>query len=221
MADFDAEQENLFKEIDEDLRQERFAKLWKRYGNYIIGLAVVIVVAVGGVQFWRSWDLKQRTEEGAKFTAALRAADQSKLQQAADGMAALAKEGDTGYALLARFDEAALLAKSGNTKGAVEQYLKIAGDSDVDQLYRDLASLMATMHEVDSGDPAALIDRLAPLTQGTNPWRHSAREMTALLTKRTGDTEKAAKLYRELADDPSAPAGVRARAAEMAAIVGG
>lgn len=221
MADFDAEQENLFKEIDEDLRQERFAKLWKQYGNYIIGLAVVIVVAVGGFQFWRSWDLKQRAEEGAKFTAALRAADRGRLQEAVDGMAALAKEGDTGYALLADFDQAALLAKNNDSKGAVAQYLKIANDSNVDQMYRDLASLLATLHEIDSGSPAALIDRLAPLTKGTNPWRHSARELTALLTKRAGDTEKAAKLYRELADDPSAPSGIRARAAEMAAIVGG
>ena len=221
MADFDAEQDNLFKEIDEDLRQERFAKLWKRYGNYIIGIAVIIVVAVGGIQFWRSWDLKQRTAEGAKFTAALRAADKNQLQQAVDGMAALAKSGETGYGLLARFDEAALLAKNGNAKAAVETYLKIASDTKVDEIYRDLARLLATLYEADSGDPAMLIARLAPLTEGSNPWRHSARELTALLNKRAGNTEQALKLYRDLADDPSAPAGVRARAAEMAAIVGG
>ena len=47
MADYNAEQENLFKEIDEDLRQERFAKLWKKYGPYIISAAVALVLVAG------------------------------------------------------------------------------------------------------------------------------------------------------------------------------
>ena len=29
----DAETENLFKEIDEDLRQQKYADLWKRYNK--------------------------------------------------------------------------------------------------------------------------------------------------------------------------------------------
>jgi hypothetical protein len=221
MADFDAEQENLFKEVDEDLRQERFAKLWKRFGKYIIGAAVAVVVAVGGFQLWKTWDLQKRTAEGAKFTAALRAADQNRLQEAAEGMAEIASNGETGYALLARFNSAGLAAQNGNGAAAVEQFMSIAADDGVDELYRDLARLMATLHEIDRGDPNALIGRLEPITEGGNPWRHSAREMTALLTRRAGDNEKATKLFRELADDPSAPAGIRARAAEMAAIVGG
>ena len=34
MADRDPEQDNLFKEIDEDLRQQKYADLWKKYGKY-------------------------------------------------------------------------------------------------------------------------------------------------------------------------------------------
>ena len=39
---------DLFREIEEELRQERFEKLWRSYGRYVIGAAVAVVVAVGG-----------------------------------------------------------------------------------------------------------------------------------------------------------------------------
>jgi hypothetical protein len=35
-----------------------------------------------------------------------------------------------------------------------------------------------------------------------------------------GDTQRAGQLYRELADDATAPSGIRARAAEMSAVLG-
>ena len=39
---------DIFREIDEELRQERFEKLWQRYGKVVIAAAVGIIVSVGG-----------------------------------------------------------------------------------------------------------------------------------------------------------------------------
>jgi hypothetical protein len=60
-----------------------------------------------------------------------------------------------------------------------------------------------------------------PLAVESSPWRHSAREILALVAVRRGDAAKAADLYRKIADDQAAPQGLRARAAEMLAAVGG
>ena len=220
MAERDFEQENLFKEIDEDLRQERYAVLWKKYGNYLIGLAALLVVGVGGVQAWESWDLNRRADQSAQFEQARSAAAANRVGDAINSLQGLAENGTAGYALLARFNQAGLLARSGNVAGAVQNYLAIATESGVDQIYRDLALVLATLHELDRGDPPLLIQRLAPLTEAANPWRHTAKEFTALLIRRQGDNGRAGTLFRELADDATAPAGVRARAAEMSAILG-
>jgi hypothetical protein len=220
MANYDAEQENLFKEIDEDLRQERFAKLWKKYGAYVISAAVALVVVVGAYQYWQYRTQQQHAEDSNLFSAALEAADQDKIGDATAMLDRLAANAGDGYALLARFDRAALMARSGDREAAISEYLAIAADGKVERDYRDMATLMATLHQLDNGEPQALIDRLAPLTDATNPWRHSAKEMTALLMKRAGEPQKAAGLFRELADDATAPPGIRARAAELAAIIG-
>ena len=71
----------------------------------------------------------------------------------------------------------------------------------------------------DDGDPQAAIDRLKPLTESGNPWRASALEMTAVARLKLGDKTGAVELFKQLADDLAAPEGVRARAAEMAAVL--
>ena len=220
MAEHDAEQDSLFKEIDEDLRHERYSKLWKNYGNYFIGGAVVLVAAVAGFQAFQTWNQNRLERDGDTFASALRAIQESRTDDASRLFSGLIEDGSRGYALLARLNASALLARNGDAAGAAAEYLKISEDSGVDRIYRGLALVLATLTEMDIGDPQTLIDRVQPLTQASDPWRHSAREISALLLRRKGDMTRAGQLFKELADDPTAPAGIRARAAELAAITG-
>jgi len=216
------EHDGLFREIDEELRQEHYAKLWKRYGTYIIAAAVALVVVVAGYQGWRTYDIDQRETASARFGAALRIAA-TDAEGAGLEFAALAEEGGGGYALMARFQQAGLLARSGDWAGAIAIYERIAADAD-DPLFRDLAVLLGAIHEINAPmaglDAASLEARLAPLREEANPWRYSARELTALLALRDGDTERARAVFEEIANDPSAPAALRSRAAELLSATG-
>ena len=221
MAERDLEQDNLFKEIDEDLRQEHYAKLWKKYGSIVIAVAVLLVAAVAGHQAWNAYSVNQRSESSVHLTSALRAAAEGKISEADILLAKLADEGSGGYALLARFNQAALLARSENGSGAAaDSYLKISLDTEVDPLFRGLATVLSVLHDLDTGDAGQLIARLTPFLETSSPWRHSAKELTALLARKSGDVKRARDLFRELTDDGSAPAGIRARAAEMSALLG-
>ena len=42
--------ESLFREVDEEVRQEQYKKLWDKFGNYFVALCVIIVAAVAGVK---------------------------------------------------------------------------------------------------------------------------------------------------------------------------
>ncbi len=221
MADEDREQDYLFKEIDEEVRQDRYMVLVRKYGVHGVVLAVVLVAAVAGYKGWQSYDLGLRQERSEKFSGALRALDENKTADAERALRALSTEGSGAYAYLARFRQAALQGRGGTKSVAVAEYLKLAQESDLDKIFRDLALLQATLLELDDGDPEKLSTRLAGLSEGNNPWRHSAMEMSALLAHRTGDAKKAQKLFKELADDASAPLGIRGRAAEMTTILGG
>ena len=208
---------DIFQEVDEELRRDNFAKLWKRYGNYVVAFAVLIVVATGAYSWWRSHDLHQRQAEGNQAAAALALAGQGKYAEAANALTVLASDAHAGRALISRFEAAALRSRAGDEAGAIAGYDALAKDTSVDQIYRDLATLMWASHALDTVDPQTIIDRLAPLTAATSPWHPSAMELTAIAHLKAGDRDAARTEYQHLTDDLTAPQSMRARAAEMVA----
>lgn len=212
--------DGILQEIDEELRHERYAKLWKRYGNVVIGAAVLLVVGVAGYQGWRHYDATTRQALGEKFAVAMQTETAGKLDDAAKQFAAIAAEGRAGYTVLARLQEASLAGRKGDRAKAASLYKSIAADNGVETIYRDLAVVLGAMNEIDTAPPEELKTRLMPQTVDIKPWRYTARELVALLTQKAGQKEEAAKLFKALKDDTGAPQGVRARAGDMAAVLG-
>ena len=207
---------DIFREIDEELRRDNLLKLWSRYGKYIVAGVLVVILVAGGLVAWRDQQVKERQAQGARFTSALALARQGKDADAAKLFASLAQEGG-GYGVAGAFEQAELLVKSGDRKGAVAIYEKLAGSSGLDPEFRDLAILLSVMQSLPDADPKAAMDRLQPLTASGNPWRGSALDLTAAAKLKGGDRSGALEIYQKLADDLAAPQGLRARAAEMAA----
>ena len=216
----DFKHDSLLREVDEDLRQERYTKLWKKYGAYVIGAAVALVLGVAGHQGWQAWDMRTRTEQSDRFVEAVRLSSEGDAAAAEEAFVELAENGGEGYATLARLRAAALRADRGDTAGAAALYREIADDDGVADSFRGLATVLGALHELNTADPVELSARLEPLTAPDSPWRFSALEISALLANRGGDIDRARELFRQIEGDPEAPRGARDRAAEMLAILG-
>lgn len=210
---------DIFDEVEEDLRAERARKLAQKWGGIALGVALAAVAATGGWQAWRWNEARQAAAAAETYLTLHRAAERegADLATAANGFAALGREAPGGYRTLARLRAAALKAETGDLPAALALWNEVAADSGADQLYRDLATLLAASHALDSGDPAQLAARLAPLAAEGNPWRASAQEALALLALRRGANEEARRLFEALVTDQSAPPGVRERAQRVAA----
>jgi len=204
---------DIIREVDEELRRENFEKLWRKYGIYVVGGAVLFLLVLAGGWLWWEHLKDQRAERARQYDAALQ------LVAAADPGAPAALQavasGDDGYAALAQLQEAALEAKAGDVNGAVAIYEKMTADSTIDDSLHDLALILLALHTADTAPPDQLTQRLQPLTAATNPWRYSALELTAVLARRAGDNAKAEQILTGLADDLNAPQALRQRATEM------
>ncbi len=210
--------DDLFREVDEEVRQDQYLLLWKRYGVYIAGVVVAVILITVGVVVWRDMRQSELEANGEVMLAAL-AAIEEQPEAALDQLAALGDEGSKGYRLLARLREAALLSERGDARSAVAIYDTVAADSAHDQIYRDLAKLLSVSHGMSIMDRGEIEDRLAPLVGDDNAWRYSARELMATAAMASSDTPGAREAFQALVDDVDAPAGVRARAAELLAIL--
>jgi hypothetical protein len=207
---------DIFREIEDELRRDNLLKLWARYGKYIIAAAVMALVVAGAIVGWRNHVAAERRARGLQYSEALALARGGKPDAAAKEFAALAQQGG-GYGVPAEFERARLLAKGGDSTAAVALYDKIAATPGLDPDFRDLAVLLSVMHGMPEANAQAAVARLAPLTAKGNPFRPSALDLTATAKLEAGDRAGALAIYRQLADDLSAPQELRARAAELAA----
>ncbi|MCJ8144157.1 tetratricopeptide repeat protein [Ancylobacter sp. A5.8] len=211
---------DIFHEIDEDLRRERFSRIWSRYGLYIIGLAVLIVVAVAGWRGYEWWKLREDQASGARFEAAMQLAEQGKNAEAEAAFAALEKDGTSGYRLLARFRAATDLARTDRT-AAIADYDAISGDGSVPGLMRDVATIRAALLLVDTAPLSEIEGRVKPLDTPDGAFRHSAREILGLAQYKAGDTEAASATFTAILGDPESPPGLRRRAELMRTLAAG
>ena len=209
--------DELFREVDEEVRRDRFEILLKKYGTYVAAAVLVILGVTVGSVFWLQFQERKQLAASERFSAATQLVAEEELEQAVDEFSSLAESGGAGYRVLAGLRQAALLIELGDNEEAIALYDEIAEDGAVDQVYRDLASLLSVTHQVDDGDPAALTERLGDLTGDGNPWRFSARELTGVLAIRAGDATQAREAFEGLSADLDAPPGIRARAAELLA----
>ncbi len=212
---------DIFREVDEDLRHERFLKLWRRFRYYLIGGLVAIIGAV--IAYVVVTDLKEssRQAEGERFAAAADTLNNQQFSAAVEQFEALAADSSSGYVALAGLRTADALLASGDVDGAVAVYDRIAGDSRVDTLYRELATLLAAQQLVDRASVEEINQRLAGLITEESVWRALASELRAVAELRAGNREAARGLFAELAVDQRTPRGVRARARALLDSLGG
>ena len=218
-----AQEDALHREIDDDLREEQMMMLWKRFGSYIIGVAVLIVVIVAGYQGWKQYDLSNRTAQGDSFYSATLLAKSGNIENAIQAFGQLSKESTAGYSTLAGFQQAALMAANGDTTGAAALYKDLAKSNASNVAMGGLANVLGAMLEINTGgyDVAAMTMRLESLSGDDHPYRYSARELLGLVFMGSGDTQKAVERFTKLSEDTKTPNGIRVRAQNLVKHLGG
>lgn len=214
---------DIFDEVDEELRADRAQQWLKKYGSLLIAAGVLVVLGVAGMQGWNWWQARKAGQAAEAYLAATASAiaQGADPKAAADGFAALVPAAPEGYRELARLRAAALRQQAGDTAGALALWDEAAKDSRAETLYRELATLLWGLHALGTVDPAQIEARLAPLASPANPWHASAQEVRALAALQRGDAAAARQGLEALANDVTAPQGVRERAGRLLPGLGG
>jgi hypothetical protein len=215
---------DIFDEVDQDLRADRARKALQRYGGLLLLGVALVVAGAAGWQVWKAHADKETARVAQLFLTALdgaagppgdgRKAATLELEQ-------VTREGNGGYRTLARLREAALKADGGDQADAEALWTQVANDASADRLLRDAAVLQSVLHQIDTGNPAVLADRLKPLAAPDNPWHALAEEAQALLDLRQGHRDAARDTLKRLVQDVTAPDGVRGRANGLLSRLGG
>lgn len=206
---------NILDEIEQDLRRDRWNRVWQRYRWVIVGGAILVVAVVAGWRGWIAYEQSRAAQLGDRFLAAVQASDAGNHDEATRLFEDLARTGTGGFPAMARFRLANERAAKGETAEAVAAFDALANDTSIPESWRDIARLRAAMALVDSAPLAEVANRVERLSAAGNIFRHSAREVIGLSAFRNGDRTIAARWFNDLAGDPETPDGIRNRASLM------
>ena len=205
---------DIFQEVEEDVRRERYEQIWKQYGNYIMAAAAVLVLAVAGYQAWRNYDLTQRQKTSDQYRVASQSAQTGNATKAEADFSALVKTAPEGYATLAKFHLAGAYLAQGKRDPAVTLLRELGASSD--PIVSGTARLKLAWVMADANPKADVVGVLQPLTAADSPWRFAASEVIAYVDLKDGARTEALAEYQKLAQATDAPASLRQRASGIA-----
>jgi len=208
------------REVDDALREDQLKDALQRHGRLAAIVAVVLLVGLGGWLWWREHRQSVAGKAGEQYIVALDQVEAGRLTTGYGQLDPLAKDGPDGARATARLMQAAIVSEQGNKAQAGKLYAEIAAHGDTPKPYRDLATIREIATKFDSLPPATVIARLKPLAVPGNAWFGSAGELVGAAYLKQGRPELAGPLFAQIAKDKTVPETLRARARQLAGVLG-
>lgn len=187
---------NILEEIKQEVDQERWLALWKKYQNHVYGLIASVFALTAGIMWWQNQQASKAIAQSNDYTQALMIAETDP-DRAFKIFEHIPSKGETIYATLSRFWVAALLLERGDAKGAKELYNIIYKNSSglftssKVKILGQLAHLRSLYIDIDQANPETIIQQVTPYSKKDSPWQDLAHELLGLSYLKKGDKEKA------------------------------
>lgn len=190
---------DIFREVDEAMRQERLEKFWIENRPYIIGFIVGTILLTGIISGYRAWDNGVKEKQTAQLITLQEAENYPQNLLATDDLEL--RSGLRGIALL---QGATAALDDDKNEDALALYNRAMADKGIPADLRQIATLMAVRleleNEVSPEKAKELAEKLETIIASETIWSAHAKI-------------DAAAIYANLLDNPT-------RAAELASSVG-
>ena len=214
------EDEILMREIDEAVRQDDAAEFFQKYGAALGGAFAVLLIGMLGFWWWDSTNEAKLESQSEAIISALDSVDALDFAGADEKVEPLIDEGSIGARTVARFLQASNALEQGETDRAVELYAAIVADPEAPGPLRDLALIREVSANFDEREPADIISRLEAMAVPDHAFFGSAGELVAIAHLEAGNRDEAGALFASMARDENLPETLRARARQMAGLLG-
>ena len=230
---------DIFEEVDEALRKERLARVWREYGVVIIAGLSMLVIFTAFFSYMNFYNLRQNESATHDLLALLESVEsvdplgvESSLAHS-ESLLTFAEKTRFGHAMIARFHAAGVLLQASNTESreqakslrmqAMDIYQEIAQNNRYPRIFRDLAVLARIRAGLDHAQDDEISSFVRSLTlimeDPRNPWRFHARlYLAGVYAYGKQDMESAVRILQPLIDmregkeSPVAPMSLLKRA---------
>ena len=205
--------EEFIREVDEELQEERYAKIWRKIGPYVISLAIGIVLFTSGVVFWNNYTEDKKQKLGDDFTAAVELIKEEDFDTALIALERITDKASDGYVTIAKMKKASILIQ----KKQILEGLQIYEDLEktaFDQSFKDMSTILFVLNAIDHKPSDILLDKIERLTENSS-WKYSALELKGFILLNDKKFAESKKTFNTIIEMGNAPTTLASRARDM------
>jgi len=199
---------NIFREVDEDIRKERYINLFRKYGVYVIAIIVIIVGTLAGIQFYSGYQVNKNEILFAEYINIIENNSDDTLEKLSDS-------GETsniflnGMYLLKRSD---LLVASGQIDQATLLLSEAIENNNLNKIHNDVAIYKLLMINIETLSIEEIKSYQNKLISEVDAF-YLIEELIAIKFLIEGQKEDAIKKFSELSANNSVPIEIKNRSA--------
>ncbi|MES2252662.1 MAG: tetratricopeptide repeat protein [Pseudomonadota bacterium] len=224
--------DEFLEDVEKDMRQEKFEKVWKEYGKLISTALVIAIGGSGGWVLWKNHKEKELSLTSQKFMKAQEKIDSGSINEGLGVFDSIMHDSSKTYASLAHIAKAALLIEKGgdDAKKAIALLVELSSNKSTDPIMRDFAALTLIrvdldstgLESIDEPTKAKLMSHIVTLnllSAEKAPWALLALDLKGLILFSLKDYAKASDVYVKIAQTKDCPRGLQARAEIMSQLI--
>jgi hypothetical protein len=199
---------NIFREVDEDIRKERYINLFRKYGVYVIAIIIIIVGTLAGIQFYSSHQVNKNEMLFAKYINIIE-------KNSDDTLEKLSESDNTsnlflnGMYLLKRSD---LLVASGQIDQATLLLSEAIENNALNKIHNDVAIYKLLMINIETLSIEEIKSYQNKLISEVDAF-YLTEELIAIKFLIEGQKEDAIEKFSELSTNNSVPIEIKNRSA--------
>jgi len=202
---------NIFNEVDEDIRKERYQNLWSNYGKYIIAFLMLIVIAFSLTQYFQAKNISDNKAILDMYYSAAEGIEKNQLDFANNELEIVYNQKNKMLAALSGFKMSEIYLNNNQKEEAILLLEKIVDNRSLESIYRELALYKYIMINFENIDISSIEKKIVSIGVNKNILHPYFQEIIGIKYLTAGNIEKANSVFTDLLLNEDTPFDLKMR----------
>lgn len=208
-------EDGFIHEVTEELKREKLAASWRKYGSLFISVAIGLILIVSLYQAYSYYTAKQSAKLGDALIEALNLTETNKIEALKKLNDLELNKSNLSYNYLASFRRASILQSQNKLTDAVKIYDSLIANNKMPKWLQNTAITEKAYSLAETSNVESLKKILAPCLTNNNNFQPTAYEILGLASLKNKDLTNAKKYFNLIIDNKLSSRALTRRAAMM------
>ena len=201
----------MFNEVDEDIRKERYQNLWSKYGKYVIGFLVLVVIIFSSIQYIQLKNISDNKKILDIYFAALEGIEKNQIDLASQDLEIIYNKKNKTLAAISGIKLAQVHLDNDQKDKAIFLLKNIYNNISLEPIYRELALYKYMIINFENIEVDNIENMVRSIKASKNVFNSYFQEIIGIKYLTLGSNKKANSIFTNLSLDKDTPFDLRMR----------